>query len=143
MRLKALFWTLLAVTLGVYLVIVLWSLPRIAAEAGGIVPFDMRPAGYSLDDAKGFLTALSDSGRAFYLGTQHLLDLAYPALLGVTLAVGFVILFRGRCAGCSWPSASESWGSTGWRTRPLRGCWWPIRSCSTPTRSHRPRPGRS
>jgi len=95
MRPAAIFWALLALTLALYFVIIFWSLPRISLEADGITPFDMRPGGYDLDEARAFLTALSDTGRHFYLGTQHLLDWVYPALLGMTFAFGFSLLFRG------------------------------------------------
>ncbi len=78
-----------------YLVIVGWSLPRIASEAGGATPFDMRPMGYDYDEAQSFLTALSEAGRDFYLRTQHRLDWIYPACLGTTFALGYSILFRG------------------------------------------------
>ncbi|GGE39817.1 hypothetical protein [Actibacterium pelagium] len=83
------FWILVAVTLGVYLVMVFWSLPLIAEAAGGQTPFDMRPGGYSYDDAQAFLVALSPEGRAFYLSTQHKFDLIYPPLLGLML--GFAL----------------------------------------------------
>jgi hypothetical protein len=102
MRVKALFWAIFAAALALYLLIVLWSLPRIAAEAGGLVPFDMRPTGYDLDEARAFLTALTETGRALYLGTQHRLDLAYPALLAATFALGFMILFRGPLRWVLW-----------------------------------------
>lgn len=89
------FWLLFGAALALYLAIVLWSLPRISAEAGGLIPFDMKPGGYGLEEARAFLTALSAQGREWYLGTQHRLDLAYPGLLAACLALGFVILFRG------------------------------------------------
>jgi hypothetical protein len=95
MRWPSVFWALFAATLALYLVIVLWSLPLITDEAGGLAPFDMRPMGYNLEEARAFVTALSDRGREFYLGTQHLLDWLYPALLGATFALGFSLLFRG------------------------------------------------
>ena len=66
---------LFAATIGLYLVMLLWSLPKIAAEAGGLTPFDMRPGGYSLAEARAFLAALSPEGTAFYLGVQHRLDM--------------------------------------------------------------------
>jgi hypothetical protein len=94
MRPALLFWLFLAATLGLYLVLVLWSLPRISAEAGGAVPFDLRPMGYSFEEAQGFLAALSAEGRAFYLGPQHQLDRIYPALLAATFTTGFVLLYR-------------------------------------------------
>lgn len=77
-----------------YLVIVLWSLPQVMAEAGGLVPFDLRPMGYSLAETRDFLGALSDEGRAFYLGTQHVLDSVYPTLLALTIGLGARLLFR-------------------------------------------------
>ena len=82
---RAAFWTLFAVTAAVYFVMIFWSLPRIATAAGGAMPFDMRPLGYSFDDAKTFLGALTPEGSAFYLNVQHRLDAAYPALLAATL----------------------------------------------------------
>lgn len=82
------FWLLVAVTLGVYAAIVAWSLPYISGEAGGLIPFDMRPGGYDETEARAFLTALSAEGRAWYLGPQRWLDLAYPPLIALTLFFG-------------------------------------------------------
>jgi hypothetical protein len=79
------FWILFAATVVVYGVMVLWSLPRIAAAAGGLAPFDMQPTGYSFDEAKAFLAALSPDGNAFYRGVQEKLDAVYPALLAAML----------------------------------------------------------
>ncbi len=87
MTLRAVTWGLLAATLTLYLVIVLWSLAIIQKDAGGLVPFDMRPMGYSEKEAWAFLAALGPKGLAQYLGPQKLLDLIYPALMGVTLAL--------------------------------------------------------
>lgn len=75
------YWALVAATVVIYSVIVLWSLPFIATEAGGQVAFDLRPAGYGFDEARAFLVALSPAGRAHYLGTQAILDSMYPPLL--------------------------------------------------------------
>lgn len=82
---RAAFWALIAATVAVYLAMVLWTLPRITGEAGGLLPFDLRPTGYSFDDARAFLAALSPEGTSLYLGAQHSLDSAYPALLAATL----------------------------------------------------------
>jgi hypothetical protein len=79
------FWALFAVTAVIYLVMILWSLPKISAAAGGVMPFDMRPLGYSFEEAQTFLGALTPEGSAFYLNVQHRLDTAYPALLTATL----------------------------------------------------------
>lgn len=88
---------LFAATLAIYLVMVLWSLPRIAEGAGGLFPFDLRPGGYSVDDARAFLAAIDAETTAFYLTTQHRLDLLYPALLATSLAAGLIWSWRG------WP----------------------------------------
>lgn len=79
------FWLLLAATLAVYLAMIAWTLPRIAAAAGGLAAFDLRPAGYSFEEARAFLVALPPADVAFYLAVQHRLDLVYPALLAVML----------------------------------------------------------
>jgi hypothetical protein len=88
----AMFWALFAATTLVYVIMVFWSLPKISAMAGGQMPFDLRPMGYSLEEARNFLGALSDEGRAFYLGTQHSLDTLYPPLLAATLGLGSWIM---------------------------------------------------
>jgi len=81
------YWVVVAATVTNYLTMVLWSLPLVREMAGGGVPFDMRPGGYSLDDARLFLTALTDTGREFYLNTQQLLDMFYPTLFAVSVAI--------------------------------------------------------
>lgn len=91
------YWLLVATTLAVYFTMLFWSLPKISAEAGGLVPFDMRPTGYSFEEARAFLTALSDEGVQFYLGVQHSLDIVYPLLLASILVIGLWRLMRG------WP----------------------------------------
>lgn len=80
-----LFWLLVAATGAVYAAMAVWSLPRISEAAGGLMPFDLRPFGYTETEARKFLEKLSDDGRAFYLAVQHRLDLAFPALLAATL----------------------------------------------------------
>jgi hypothetical protein len=82
---RAPYWTVFAITLAVYGAMMFWTLPGISAAAEGLVAFDMRPGGYSPDEARRFLAALTDEGRALYLGPQHLLDLFYPALLAIVL----------------------------------------------------------
>jgi len=71
--------------------------------AGGSVPFDMRPGGYSFDEALIFLESISDSGRNFYLNTQHVLDFFYPGLLAISLAIPLIHLMP-RYLG--WPLAT-------------------------------------
>ncbi len=107
---RAAFWIVFAATLAVYAVMVFWTLPVIAAAAGGLAPFDMRPAGYSEPQARAFLAALSPEGRSLYLTLQNKLDLAYPALLAATLTMSLIWLFprlsrSARVALCALPAA--------------------------------------
>lgn len=91
-----LFWLLVAATLGVYLSMVLWSLPVISTAAAGLAPFDLRPAGYTFEEAMAFLTALSPEGRDFYRTVQHRLDLVFPGLLAATILLAIAALLPGR-----------------------------------------------
>ncbi len=100
-----LYWLLVVLTLAVYAVMVLWSLPKIAGFAGGLVPFDMRPTGYDAADVQAFLAAISPEGVKFYLGVQHCLDTAYPAMLAAVLAFGALGLAQGRWRLVGWVTA--------------------------------------
>lgn len=96
------YWIIIAATVINYLIMILWSLPQVSEMAGGNVPFDMRPGGYSFDEAIIFLESISDSGRNFYLNTQHVLDFFYPGLLAASLAIPLIHLMP-RYLG--WPLA--------------------------------------
>ena len=90
------YWVLVVLMLALYLTMILWSLPFISENAGGLMPFDMRPAGYDLADVQEFLGVLTPNGKAFYLGIQHWFDTFYPAMLAAVLAVGGLGFARGR-----------------------------------------------
>jgi hypothetical protein len=49
--------------------------------AGGMTPFDIRPWGYSYAEARAFLEALGEQGRAYYVNPELILDTLYPPLL--------------------------------------------------------------
>ena len=93
MSLKRAFWVVFAATVLVYCAMVLWSLPIIMGDAKGLMPFDLRPRGYTTDEARAFLSALSEDGRAHYLGVQHKLDTLYPGLMALTLTLAYLLLF--------------------------------------------------
>jgi len=95
--LKGAWWAVFVIALAVYGWMVLVTLAGIQAEAGGLRPFDMRPMGYSVEEARAFLAALSDAGREIYLGPQRLLDSIYPALLAIVLG------------GAAWMLFSKTW----------------------------------
>lgn len=93
---RRVFYILLSLaTAALYLVMALWSLPEITAEADGLRPFDLRPLGYSAEAAEAFLNALSDEGRVFYAETQHALDTVFPALLLAWAGWTVWLLFTG------------------------------------------------
>ena len=96
------FWTIVAITVIDYLVMVIWSLPYIANQAGGLMPFDVRPTGYSFEDAKAFVGALTVQGNIFYLSMQHMLDTVFPILEGVVVSWAIIML------------ADKSWGFGRW-----------------------------
>jgi hypothetical protein len=77
----------------VYFTMVFWSLPIISQNAGGLVAFDLRPFGYSKDEALAFLAALNNDGLVHYLNIQHRLDLVFPALCAVTFSLAFFMLY--------------------------------------------------
>jgi hypothetical protein len=89
---KTAFWLVFAAMAAVYAVMLFWTLPTIAAAAGGLAPFDMRPFGYSFEEARAFLAALPEYGRLLYRHIQLFLDLLYPALLAATLILATILL---------------------------------------------------
>lgn len=52
--------------------------------AGGATPFDIRPGGYSYDDARLFLSAIGREGRDYYASPELLLDTFYPPLYALS-----------------------------------------------------------
>jgi len=92
MALRVVFWLVFALAMAVYVVMVAWSLPTVSAAAGGLAPFDLRPGGYTFEEAREFLRALSPAGKAHYLYVQHPLDYVYPPLITATLYLGIALL---------------------------------------------------
>jgi hypothetical protein len=68
----------------VYYLMIAVTLSHLEAISGH-VPFDMRPVGYSPQEATALLEGLGAEGRSYYLTRQIPLDTAYPALLALTL----------------------------------------------------------
>lgn len=69
---------------GFYLLMIFGTLAHIETLSG-LRPFDMRPGGYSAEQANSLIDALGFSGRWYYLTRQIPLDLVYPALMALTL----------------------------------------------------------
>ncbi|MFK5997993.1 MAG: hypothetical protein QM492_07780 [Rhodobacterales bacterium] len=98
------YWALTAITLGLYLTMGIWSLPKIGSIADGMMAFDLRPFGYDTQYAQSFLYALfkdGPEGRDFYLNVQQRLDFIFPAASGLLIlttihifSTGFAPLLR-------------------------------------------------
>lgn len=84
---KSVNWALPLATLAAYLVMMGYYYPQLAAASGGGVPFDIRPFGYDLTEARVYLAALSPVGTALYLGAVRLNDTVFPILLTLTLCL--------------------------------------------------------
>ncbi len=85
MGLTRVMWIATAAALVLYLVMMLWSLPRLTEAAGGAQPFDLRPFGYDVGSARDFLDRLGAEGARFYTQVQLPLAHAFPLLLAVAL----------------------------------------------------------
>ncbi len=89
---KVIFWAIFLATMGIYAAMLVWTLPSIQQEAGGLVPFDLRPTGYTYEEAMAFILSLSENGRKLYLGPQRWLDIIYPAGLALTIGLAIAAL---------------------------------------------------
>jgi hypothetical protein len=61
-----------------------WTLAYLRRVSGGLTPFDLRPFGYSFDEARAFLFAISDIGRNYYLDVQLQVDTVAPAVYALS-----------------------------------------------------------
>jgi hypothetical protein len=95
------FWFLLGATLVVYAMLIFIFGPRLDAAAGGLPVFDLRVGGYTLEEAKAYLAALTPEGREIYLGPVRWIDTLFPGLLAATLYCALVVLLRPRLGGAA------------------------------------------
>jgi len=77
----------LIVSFALWAVMVFVTLAYLRRIAGGLEPFDLRPFGYTVEEARALLQALSEIGRAYYADVQLQLDTAYPALYALSRAL--------------------------------------------------------
>src|SRR5690242_3413356 len=59
-------------------------LAHLTRIAGGLIPFDIRPRGYSFLDAHAFLEAIGEPGRRYYAFPELVIDTFYPPLYAVS-----------------------------------------------------------
>ena len=81
----------LLVSFALWGVMMFWTLAYLRRTAGGLEPFDLRPFGYTPEEARALLYALSSVGRAYYAEVQLQLDTAFPALYA--LSRGLLLLW--------------------------------------------------
>ncbi len=94
--------------MSLYLIMVLGPLAQLEAIAG-LAPFDMRPGGYSRDEAEALIAALGENGWRIYLNTQIPLDMIYPGLLGLTLFIALTRVASGLGGVLGWAMLSLRW----------------------------------
>jgi hypothetical protein len=63
------------------------TLAHLRDMAGGLAPFDVRPLGYSYDEARAFLAAIGEQGRAFYLKPTLVIDSFFPPVYAASHAL--------------------------------------------------------
>jgi hypothetical protein len=74
----------LIVSFAVFAVMAFWSMPYLRHIAGGLEPFDGRVFGYTVEEARPLLAALSDIGRNFYADVQLQIDTVFPAIYALS-----------------------------------------------------------
>jgi hypothetical protein len=100
-------WFVAAATAASYGVLVLWLAPQLAAQSHGMLPFDLRIAGYDMAVTTRYLAALTPEGRALYLGPIRVNDTIFPVLMTLLLLVP---LRRWRGVGLVWCLPALAYG---------------------------------
>lgn len=67
----------------VYMVMLIYSIPKLMQYSDGLPLFDMSPFGYNYQDAIALLSALGEEGRSVYVSLQLVLDIFYPILFAL------------------------------------------------------------
>ncbi|WP_136636571.1 hypothetical protein [Pseudooceanicola onchidii] len=83
------FWALTGAAVTLFLAMMVLTVPTLLTEAAGMLPFDLRPWGYSVEAVQSYLVTISEEGLATYLGPQHQLDLIFPLVLAMAFITGF------------------------------------------------------
>ncbi len=89
MTFRRIYLTILGMTAINYAMMLFFSLPVLVSEANGLWPFDARIFGYSVEQARIYISTISNEGLAFYLTTQSMLDFSFPALYALSLILTF------------------------------------------------------
>ena len=84
---------LFIMTMAIYLLMLLYSIPMVESFAPNTALFDLSPSGYSYSHAMSLLEELGNEGRQFYISRQLPLDFIYPGLFAVSYTLLLIWLF--------------------------------------------------
>ena len=84
---------LFTMTMAIYLLMLLYSIPMVESFAPNTALFDLSPSGYSYSQAISLLEELGDEGREIYLSRQLPLDFVYPGLFAISYTLLLIWLF--------------------------------------------------
>lgn len=84
---------LFILTMAVFSLMLLYTIPKVEGFAPGIALFDMSPAGYSYQQAISLLESLGKVGRNVNLFQQLPVDFVYPGLFSISYALLLTWLF--------------------------------------------------
>ena len=77
----------LLISIALWAFMLFGTLARLSELAEGAEPFDLRPFGYGVGDARALLTLLGEEGRTYYAQVQLALDSVYPATYALSRAL--------------------------------------------------------
>ena len=84
---------LFILTMAVFSLMIMFTIPKVESFASGIPLFDMSPTGYSYQQAISLLESLGEDGRNVYLFQQLPVDFIYPGLFAISYALLLTWLF--------------------------------------------------
>jgi hypothetical protein len=80
--------------MGMYLIMLFYSIPRVLEHSGGMKILDLMPTGYNTEYAQKLFETLGETGREIYLFQQIPLDMIYPGLFAVSFSLLLAFLFK-------------------------------------------------
>ncbi len=87
---------LFVLTMAVYLLMLLVTIPRVQGYAPDTALFDLSPAGYTHSQANALLQSLDHAGRDAYLFPQLALDFVYPGLFAICFSLMLIWVYSKR-----------------------------------------------
>lgn len=79
--------------LGVYVTMLLYSIPKVMQYSNEIEILDIVPSGYSPEYVQKLFETLGETGRSIYLTQQIPLDMIYPGLFAISFSLLLAYIF--------------------------------------------------